>query len=243
MNFLKLWLTIGLQSFGGGATTLALIRSIAVEQEGWLSEGEFTNNWALVQAVPGINLLALTILVSRKAAGLKGVILALLGLLVPSITITLILTVVYQRIQTLELVETALDGVIPATIGLGLLTATKMLRPLLVTSLREGQNSFLSSVVLLLGSMGAMRFNLPVAVILCLAGGISAILSWLKYNNNENSFCFLLKTKALKVLSPIGINLSKYQSDLQKQKIDRAIVSNKLRSEISTSLKSRYPRL
>src|SRR5438105_7826591 len=90
--FLRVWLGLGLQSFGGGAATLTLIRRAAVEQYGWLSEAEFTRAWALVQIAPGINLLALTILIGRRTLGAKGIALALLGLLLPSVTVTVLLT-------------------------------------------------------------------------------------------------------------------------------------------------------
>lgn len=113
---------LGFQAFGGGATTLTLIRRNVVEQQGWLSEAEFTRDWALVQIVPGINLLGLTILIGRRVAGAKGVALALLGLLLLSVTLTILLTALYERIQHLEVVRAALRGVIPATVGLGLLT-------------------------------------------------------------------------------------------------------------------------
>ncbi len=179
VHFLRVWLMLGFQSFGGGATTLTLIRRAVVEQQGWLCEAEFTRNWALVQIVPGINLLGLTILIGRKVAGAKGVALALLGLLLPSVTIALLLTALYESIQHLEVVQAALRGVIPATVGLGLLTTMHMARPLLVASRREGKASFLLSGILLLGSgMVAAWWHWPVILILCVAGAVSAFIGW-----------------------------------------------------------------
>ena len=177
-HFLQVWLAIGVQSFGGGVATLALIRRSLVEQQRWLSEAEFTRYWALVQIVPGINLLGLTILLGRRVAGAKGVALALLGLLLPSVTLTLLLTAVYERIQHLELVQAALRGVIPATVGLGLLTALQMARPLMIASFREGKASFLLSGILLLGSgIVVAIWHWPVILVLCVAGVVSAFTS------------------------------------------------------------------
>ena len=179
MHFLRVWLVVGFQSFGGGATTLTLIRRKVVEQQGWLCEAEFTRDWALVQIVPGINLLGLTILIGRRVAGAKGVALALLGLLLPSVTLTILLTALYERIQHLEVVQAALRGVIPATVGLGLLTTLQMARPLMNASFREGKASFLLSGILLLGSgMVVAWWHWPVILVLCVAGTVSAYTGW-----------------------------------------------------------------
>ena len=170
---------VGFQSFGGGVATLTLIRQTVVEQQRWLSEAEFTRNWALVQIVPGINLLGLTILIGKRVAGAKGVALALLGLLLPSVTITLLLTALYESIQHLEVVQAAVRGIIPATVGLGLLTSLHMARPLLVASLSEGKASFLLSGILLSGSgMVVAWWHWPVILVLCVAGAVNAFAAW-----------------------------------------------------------------
>ncbi len=180
--FLRVWLMLGFQSFGGGVTTLTLIRRTVVEQQGWLCEAEFTRAWALVQIVPGINLLGLTILIGRGVAGAKGVALALLGLLLPSVTITLLLTALYERIQHFEVVQAALRGVVPATVGLGLLTTLHMTRPLMVASRREGKASFLLSGILLISSgIVVTWWHWPVILVLCVAGAVSAEAAWRRH--------------------------------------------------------------
>ena len=177
--FLQVWLLLGLQSFGGGVATLTLIRRAVVEQQGWLSETEFTRSWALVQMAPGINLLGLTILIGHRVAGVQGVVLALLGLLLPSVAIALLLTAVYQGIQHLAAVQAALRCVIPATVGLGLLTALHMAHPLMVASRREGSGSFLlSSMLLLCSGMAVAWWHWPVILVLCAAGAVSAFANW-----------------------------------------------------------------
>ena len=177
--FLRVWLLIGLQSFGGGTTTLALIRRAVVERHGWLAEAEFTRYWALCQLAPGINLLALAVLIGRRLAGTAGIFLALLGLLLPSAAITLLLTVFFERVQGEAGVQAALRGVIPATVGLGLLTAVQMARPLLLESRREGRERFVLSVLLLAGSGVALALmDIPVFGIMALVGAIGAGMHW-----------------------------------------------------------------
>jgi chromate transporter len=177
---LRVWFSIGLQSFGGGATTFALIRRAAVERHGWLSEGEFSRLWALCQVTPGINLLALSILVGRRVSGARGVAFALLGLLLPSVTMTLLLTAFFAQIRDLETVQAALrGGVVPATVGLGLLTTIQIARPLLADSRREGAGSLAAALsFLVVGGTAVGALRLPVLSVLCACGAAGALLGW-----------------------------------------------------------------
>ena len=175
----RVWLSLGLQSFGGGAATLALIRRAAVDTHGWVTEAEFARFWSLVQLAPGINLLALTILIGRRTAGAKGITLAVAGLLLPSAAVTVGLTASYQRVQDTLLVRDALHGILPATVGLGLVAAWQIARPALLQSRWEGKGSLAMSLALLLASAAAARWgHLPVLVILLGAGSVGAFWEW-----------------------------------------------------------------
>src|SRR5207253_10165156 len=89
---LRLWITFGLHSFGGGATTLTLIRRAVVDRYGWYSDAEFTREWTLCQLAPGINLLALAVLIGRRLGGARGVVLTVVGLLLPRVAVTIAVT-------------------------------------------------------------------------------------------------------------------------------------------------------
>lgn len=176
---LHVWFMLGLQSFGGGMATLYLIRRATVEQRGWLTAEEFAHDFALCQAAPGINLLCMTILIGRRVAGLAGSLISLIGLLLPSVTLTVVMTALYADLRTLPVVQAALHGIVPATVGLGLLLTVNMTRPLLLASKREGQASLLVGLSLLVGSALAVVVGyLPVIVVLCSAGVIGALTAW-----------------------------------------------------------------
>lgn len=176
---LRVWFSLGMQSFGGGVATLALIRRAVVERYRCLPEAEFTRCWSLAQVVPGINLFALTLLIGKRLAGWRGMGVCLLGLLLPSVTITILLTACYVRVERLEIAQAALRGMIPASVGLGLLTAVQIARPLLRESHQEGATSLLVSLLLMVG--GAAVFVLvrpPVVAILLAASSLSALFHW-----------------------------------------------------------------
>jgi chromate transporter len=179
MKLLSIWTGIGLQSFGGGAATLYLIRRAAVEQHAWLSDEEFARYWGICQIAPGINILGLVTLIGWRVRGPLGIALALLGLLLPSAAITVVLTAIYAGVKDQPLVRAALRGVVPATVGLGLLLIYGMLRPLLQSSRREGRGSLALSVAVLLGS--ALLVGLAhVSVLAALwgAGTLVALVQW-----------------------------------------------------------------
>ncbi len=166
-----IWTVIGTQSFGGGSATLYLIRRVAVERYGWLTDEEFTRYWGLCQIAPGINILGLVTLIGWRVAGGVGVALALGGLLLPSAAITVALTAVYASIRQAPLVRAAIAGVVPATVGLGLLLGFTMVRPLLTAARREGRASTIVAGALLLASiMAAALSHAPVLAILWGAG-------------------------------------------------------------------------
>ncbi len=161
-HLLWVWLKLSASSFGGGTATLALIRRAAVDEQGWVTGEEFGRYWSLVQLAPGINLLALTVLLGRRVAGLRGMALALTGLLLPSAALTILLTAAYAHSQHLAVVQAALRGIVPAVAGLGLLTAWQIARPLLTRPARP--------VILLGSACAAWLGSVPVVAILLLGG-------------------------------------------------------------------------
>lgn len=175
----RVWFQMGLQSFGGGMATLYMIRRAVVDQHGWLTAGEFTRDWALCQAAPGINLVGMTILVGRQVAGIPGALVAVFGLLFPSVAITITMTALYASFRDSALLQSAIHGVVPATVGLGLLLSASMARPLLAASRRESNFSLVVGVFLLVGSAVALLlWQLPVILVLCIAGLIGALTAW-----------------------------------------------------------------
>ena len=95
----RIWASVGLQSFGGGASTTLLIQRAFIEKHNWLSIEEFTHLWNLCVITPGINLVALTVLIGRKLGGVWGIVVSLAGLLLPSATITCLLAATFKQIE------------------------------------------------------------------------------------------------------------------------------------------------
>jgi chromate transporter len=170
------WLNIGIQSFGGGSPTLYLIHQASITR-GWLTEGEFAKAWAIVQISPGINLIKLAVLIGYELRGWAGLLMTLAGLLLPSATITVLMTAGFTAIRDWSFVKAAMRGVIPATIGLSLGVGLQMAQSLLGFARREGRANFTSHVFLLVGAalLLAAGHVSPVAV-LALSGAAAMLL-------------------------------------------------------------------
>jgi chromate transporter len=178
-RFFAIWLGLGARSWGGGAATLLMIRREAVERQGWLSADEFTRFWAICQIAPGINLLGLTVLIGWRVGRVWGAALAVLGLMLPSVAITAALTAVYAGVRELPATQAALRGVVPATVGLGLLLSWQMGVPLLRQAHGEGRPSLLVAAALMGGAaLVAWVWSPPVIAVLLGAGALGALYAW-----------------------------------------------------------------
>lgn len=179
-DFFTVWLKIGLQSFGGGISTFALIREAAIRKFQWVTEEEFLEIWAMVQVAPGINLIALTILLGKRGFGNRGIVAALLGLLLPTVLLTGLITAGYTKVQHLPITEAAIRGAIPAIVGLGIVTSVQTIMPLLRSAVRDNRPTMdlLVYLLIVLGSACAAARNIaPIFTILLASAFCSGVYS------------------------------------------------------------------
>lgn len=176
-QLLSIWARIGLQSFGGGATTTLLIQRTFIEQRGWLTIEEFTRLWNLCLFTPGINLVAMTVLIGKKLGGVPGIIVSLAGMLIPSATITCLLTALFVQIAPLPAVQAILRGIVPATGGIMLLVGLNFAQPFLRKGPKAGMLFFVTGSLLILGSaLGVILGHISVIIIVLGAAIFGSLL-------------------------------------------------------------------
>jgi chromate transporter len=139
----KIFIAVGTQSVGGGASTLLLLRRFLVERERLITERAFTEAWALCQLSPGIHLVALAGLLGRRIAGRRGVVVAVAGMMVPAATITALMTAAYGLVADQPLAYAALAGMAPATGGMTLGLAIVLVRG----ALRHGSRAIVDLAI------------------------------------------------------------------------------------------------
>lgn len=168
----RIWATVGFQSFGGGSSAQFLIQRAFIEQHRWLSAEEYLHLWGLCILTPGINMIALTVLIGRKLGGVRGIAASLAGLLLPSATITCILAAVFAHIAGVAAVGATLRGIVPATGGVMLLVGSNFARPLLRRAREEGVFALLASCAVILACTLAVIL-LKLSVIVVILGAIA----------------------------------------------------------------------
>jgi chromate transporter len=165
----RVWAVIGLQSFGGGASMTFLIQRAFIEKHKWLSMEEFAYLWNLCILTPGINLVALTVLIGKKLGGTWGIAISLVGMLLPSATITCLLAVIFIQIENIAAVQAIFRGVIPATGGILLVVGLNFALPLIRKGYKEGFFFLIVSGVLTIACALAVIF-LKLSVIIVILG-------------------------------------------------------------------------
>ena len=172
----RIWTSIGLQSFGGGASTTFLIQRAFIEKHRWLSIEEFLHLWNLCILTPGINLVALTVLIGRKLGGNWGIVVSLAGMLLPSAIITCLLAAIFKQIEHIAAVQAVLRGVIPATGGIMLLVGLNYALPLIRRGNKEGILYLLmSSVIIIACALVVILLKLSVIVVVLSAAFLGAL--------------------------------------------------------------------
>jgi chromate transporter len=178
----RIWASIGLQSFGGGASTTFLIQRAFIEKHKWLSMEEFIYLWNLCILTPGINLVALTVIIGKKLGGTWGIAISLAGMLLPSAAITCLLAAIFLQVENLAAVQAVFRGIIPATGGIMLVVGLNFALPLIRKGYKEGIFFLLISGVITFACAFAVIF-LKLSVIFVILG--AALLGSLIFSSKS----------------------------------------------------------
>ncbi|MBT3065318.1 chromate transporter [Rhodoferax sp. U11-2br] len=131
------FLSLSLLAIGGAVSTLPDMHRMLVNDQHWLLDSQFNASVALAQAAPGPNVLFVALLgwnvglnASGAAAGsqlawaygLAGMALAMLGVLLPSTTLTLMASRWAHHNRDLRAVRAFKQGMAPVVVGLLLAT-------------------------------------------------------------------------------------------------------------------------
>ena len=126
--FLK-YLTLSLMSIGGAISTTAEMHRFLIEQHHWLTQSQFNASIALAQAAPGPNVLFVALMgwqvglnAGSMTAALAGVMVTMIGIMLPSATITYLAAQWGHRNRNKLSVRAFKRGMVPVVIALLLST-------------------------------------------------------------------------------------------------------------------------
>jgi chromate transporter len=108
---------LSLVAVGGANSVLPDIHRQVVTVHAWMSEAEFASTYVLAQAVPGPNILVVS-LIGWHVAGLPGALVALLAMCAPSSLLALAVAQALRNPRTARWRYRVQQGLGPLTVGL-----------------------------------------------------------------------------------------------------------------------------
>lgn len=121
MMYFKIFLSfvqIGLFSIGGGYAALPLIEQILVNQNHWITMGQFTDLITIASMTPGPIAINASTFVGTKLGGIPGAIVATIGCVTPSCIIVITLAHFYYKYKNLKSVKKVLETLRPVVVAL-----------------------------------------------------------------------------------------------------------------------------
>lgn len=165
----------GVFGFGGGQATVPLIEHEVVTTFNWLSVGEFSDAYALVNSLPGPITTKLAALVGFKMGGILGMMVAIIGIVLPSVVAVLILFSLYSEYKETKWLQGMMKGVRPVVVVM----IAHVLYKVAKTAFSFGNSDFKASLIPLIVSgvaaIALLKFKIhPVFVIVAslIFGGI-----------------------------------------------------------------------
>lgn len=110
-NLFLTFAKIGCMSFGGGYAMLPILQRELVEKQGWISDEELTDCFAMGQCTPGVIAVNTATFVGYKMGGILGAAAATTGVVVPSLIIITILAAFLSGFQNYPAVKNAFAGI------------------------------------------------------------------------------------------------------------------------------------
>ncbi len=166
------YLKIGFFGFGGGYAMLSLIHSEVVVRNGWLTNGEFADIVAISQMTPGPIAINSATYIGYEVAGVVGSVVATIAVCLPALTLMMLITHYFLRLQNNRFVKGAVAGMRPVVVGM---IASAAL--LLIFPHAEDGRSFIdgwSWVIFGVTLIASARKINPILLILC--SGVAGVL-------------------------------------------------------------------
>jgi chromate transporter len=125
LNLFGHYLMLSLMSIGGAISTTSEMHRFLVEQQGWLTQAQFNESVAIAQAAPGPNVLFVALIgwnvglnAGSYTAAYLGVFVTMVGIMLPSTTLTYVAAQWGYRNRDLRAVRAFKQGMVPIVIAL-----------------------------------------------------------------------------------------------------------------------------
>jgi chromate transporter len=173
------FLWMAMQGFGG---VLAVVQRELVEKKQWLTREQFVEDWSVAQALPGPNVINLSIMIGSREFGVRGALSALAGLLLLPGALVLTLAALYDSVAHTWAAQAALRGMGAVVAGLVVATGLK-----LIPALRKNPLGFaLGLVWAALSFVCVALLRWPLIWVLLSLGTLSCLWAWRQIKHLES---------------------------------------------------------
>jgi chromate transporter len=155
-------------TYGAGTGMAAVLQQDLVRRRKVMERGEFMSLYGLARVVPSGSMTALAVAVSYRFQRYMGTIVALLAMILPGFTLTVLLTIAYTLLvgsNALRLVNATL---LPAALGIVAVSAYQLAREFLSPSLEL--------LMAILACVGVLAIGLNPSLVLVTGGVIGALV-------------------------------------------------------------------
>jgi chromate transporter len=94
----------------GGPGMISHIKEMAVNEKGWVKEGEFMRGMALCQLIPGATMVQIVTYIGYRVRGIWGALVAAIAFVLPAFIVLLLLSAIYFRFHSLWFIEALFKG-------------------------------------------------------------------------------------------------------------------------------------
>lgn len=181
-ELLKLFLAfakIGAVTFGGGYAMLPILQRDIVEKNGWATDDELVDYFAIGQCTPGVIAVNTATFIGYKQKWVAGAISATLGVVFPSVIIISIIAAFVTNFSDIIWVKHAFNGIRVCVCVLILNAITKLSKKSLV----DRWTYIIFGAVFLL----ALVFNTPSAVLVIWAGFAGYLIKRIRKEEGDNA--------------------------------------------------------
>lgn len=177
---LKVWLLIGLNSFGGPAGQISLMHRMLVEERGWIDENSFLHALNFCMLLPGPEAMQLATYIGWRLHGTLGGLIAGVLFVLPGFLAIAGLSVLYVTLGDLALVEAVFFGLKAAVLAVVIVALQRLASRVLDQALRW--------LLAGLAFVSLFAFNVPFPLVV-LGAGLFGLLAtrnrWLTDSNPD----------------------------------------------------------
>ena len=169
-ELLKLFLIfakIGTFTFGGGYAMLPMIQREIVDKNGYATEQEVLDYYAIGQLTPGVIAVNVATFIGMKKRGVLGAAFATCGVVFPSVVIITIIALILRNFMDIQVVQYAFSGIRVAVLALIIKT--------IITVTKKGVIDVFTGVLFGLALILGLFFDLS-SVIIVIISAVSAII-------------------------------------------------------------------